>query len=187
MTTDRSPPDRHLRHHPARRRAVARRLDEPGRKAPHRRGARGDGRRRDRGRLPDLLARRLRGRARDRQAGQDLDRLRPGARRPRRHRAGGGGDRARPARAHPHLHLHQPAAHEVQAAAGAGPGLRARHRQRHLRAPLHRRRRVVVRGRLAQRPRLPVPLRRSGDRRRRAARSTSRTRSAMPCPTSSPP
>ena len=64
---ERQQPRRHLRHHLARRRAVARRLDDPGREAAHRRAARGDGRRRHRGRLPDRLQRRLRGGARDRQ------------------------------------------------------------------------------------------------------------------------
>ena len=41
-------------------------LDEPGGEAAHRQGARGDGRRRHRSRLPDRLERRLRGGARDR-------------------------------------------------------------------------------------------------------------------------
>ena len=50
--------------------------------------------------------------------------------------------------------------------------------RRDARALLHRRRRVLGRGRDAKRPRLPVPADRSGHRRRRDARSICRTRSA---------
>ena len=104
-------PRHHLRHHHARRRAVARRLHVARREAGAGQDPRGDGGRRDRGRLPDRLQRRLRGRARDRQDRHREHRLRPGPRRRRRHRALRRGDPAGQARPHPHLHLHQPAAH----------------------------------------------------------------------------
>ena len=74
MTDDRV----HLRHHPARRRAVARHLAEHDREARDRPPARAAGRGHHRGRLPDRLARRLRGRAGDRPPGRG-----PGHRRPR--------------------------------------------------------------------------------------------------------
>ena len=54
-------PRHHLRHHPARRRAVARRHHDPRGEARGRRAARRHGRRHHRGRLPDRLRRRLRG------------------------------------------------------------------------------------------------------------------------------
>ncbi len=137
--------------------------------------------------FPISSPRRLRGGARDRQADQDLDRLRPGARRARRHRAGGGSDRARAARPHPHLHLHQPAAHEVQAAAGAGRRSTSGSIESvDLRAALHRRRRMVVRGRLAHRATTSCA---AASRRRSTpapAPSTSPIPSATRCPTSSP-
>ena len=56
----------HLRHHAARRRAVARLQHEPRGEADARAPARAARRRRDRGRLPDRQRRRLRGGARDR-------------------------------------------------------------------------------------------------------------------------
>ena len=63
-------PRPHLRHDPARRRAVARHLAERQREARDRPPARAAGRRRHRGRLPDRLAGRLRGRAGDRARGR---------------------------------------------------------------------------------------------------------------------
>ena len=59
---------KHLRHHAARRRAVAGRQLEHGREARDRAPARAAGRGRHRGRLPDRLAGRLRGRAGHRRA-----------------------------------------------------------------------------------------------------------------------
>ncbi len=56
-TSRRRKPRPHLRHHPARRRAVARHLAEHRREGRDRPAARPPGRRRDRGRLPDHLAR----------------------------------------------------------------------------------------------------------------------------------
>ena len=66
----------HLRHDPARRRAVARRTLNIEEKLDDRQPAGAAGRRRDRGRLPDLLARRLRGGAAHRRA---RSRARPSA------------------------------------------------------------------------------------------------------------
>ena len=60
----------HLRHHAARRRAVSGRDDDLGREARGREGAGASGRRRHRGGLPRRLARRSRGRPRDRRRGR---------------------------------------------------------------------------------------------------------------------
>ena len=73
---------------------------------------------------------------------------------PARCRRGEGGE----AQAHPQLPFHQPAAHEIQAADGTRRGAAGGLRQRHAGAPVHRRRRMVSRGRHPNRPRLPVPL-----------------------------
>ena len=160
-------PRHHLRHHLARRRAVARRLDDPPREAAGRRDPRRDGRRRHRGRLPDRLQRRFRVGRRDRQGHQERRRLRSRARRLQGHRPRGRGLAARRAAAHPHLHLDQPAPHEVQAEHGAGGGLRGGHRLGDAGAQLYRRRRMVAGGRHPHRARFPLPHGRSGDQGRR--------------------
>ena len=69
MTTREPRPSTDLRHHAARRRAVAGHLAQHDREARDRPPARAAGRRRHRGGLPDRLARRLRGRAGDRPRG----------------------------------------------------------------------------------------------------------------------
>ena len=71
-------PRPHLRHHAARRRAVARHLAERGGEGGDRPAARAPRRRRDRGRLPDRLARGLRGGQGDRPEGRRAGHLRPG-------------------------------------------------------------------------------------------------------------
>ena len=101
--SDRSGP--HLRHHAARRRAVAGDLAQhpgEGRDRPAARAAR---RRRDRGRLPDHLARRLRGGRGDRPHGRGPGDLRARAHPQGRHRRRLGRDQGRRAAADPHLHL----------------------------------------------------------------------------------
>ena len=77
------------------------------------------------------------------------------------------GDQAGQARAHPHLPLHLAGAHEMEAAEGAAGGLRDGDRAGDARAQLHRRRRVVERGRHPHRARFPLPLRRGRDQGRR--------------------
>ena len=76
-------PRPHLRHHAARRRAVARDLAQHAGEGRDRPAARAARRRRDRGRLPDHLARRLRGGRGDR-----ARRRGPGGLRPRPHPQG---------------------------------------------------------------------------------------------------
>ena len=64
-------PRLHLRHDAARRRAIARRVDDAGGEARSRRHARRDGRRHHRGRISDRLRRRFRSRVGHRQAGEE--------------------------------------------------------------------------------------------------------------------
>ncbi len=90
-----------LRHDAARRRAVARDLAQHHREARDRPPARAAGRRHHRGRLPDLLAGRLRGGAGDRPTGPRPGDRRPGTREPGRRRSSvGGGPRAERPRIH---------------------------------------------------------------------------------------
>src|SRR3546814_5178790 len=79
-----------------------------------------------------------------------------------------------------HLHLDQPAAHEVQASDGARAGASGDRRQRLLCPHPVRRRGMVARGRLTQRARFPVPLRRDRDQvGRRSEEHTSELQSLM--------
>ena len=94
-TQYRRKPRPHLRHHPARRRAVARHLAEHRREGRDRPAARPPGRRRDRGRLPDHLARRLRGGRGDRPQGRGPGDLRPRPHPQGRHRRRLGRDQGR--------------------------------------------------------------------------------------------
>src|SRR5829696_4197429 len=98
-------PGRHLRHHPARRRAVAGNLAEHDGEARDRAPAGAARRRRHRGRLPDRVAGRLRGGARDRPRGGGPGHRRAGAGSSARHRACRGGGTRRGATSHPHVHL----------------------------------------------------------------------------------
>ena len=120
-------PSTDLRHDAARRRAVAGHLAEHRREARDRPPARAAGRRRHRGRLPDHLARRLRGRAGDRPPGRGPDHRRPGPRPRRRHRRAWEAVARRRAPAHPHVHLdlghphRAPAADHARGRQGPGP------------------------------------------------------------------
>ncbi len=141
------------------------------------------GRRRHRGRLPDRLGRRLRGRQRDRQAHQecrwsaglsragqkDIDRcaeaIKPGQARP-----------------HPHLPVHLAGAHASTSCRWSPTGgLRSGDLAGHPRPQPHRRRRVVVGRRHPHRIRLPVPLRSRPPSRPAPPRSTFPTPSATRC------
>ena len=147
----------HLRHHPARRRAVARRDAQCRREAGDRAPTGPPGRGHHRGRLPDRLARRLRRRAAHRRAGAtgrssaawrapcegDVDRCWEAIKR-------------RAAPAHPRLHVHQrhpPGAPVPQVAAGGAGGDA---RDGGAGARLLRRHRVLAHGRHAHRARLPL-------------------------------
>ncbi|CAA9384504.1 MAG: 2-isopropylmalate synthase, partial [uncultured Ramlibacter sp.] len=160
-------PTDHLRHHLARRRAIARRLHDQGREAADRPPARTTQGGRDRGRLCRQLQRRFRGRAGHRQCDQGFDRLLalPGQR--PRHRTRGRGAQRRQSRPHPHLHRHLAAAHGKEAAHDARPGARAGAAVGAVRTQPLRGHRVLARGRLSQRDGFPVPGARSRDRRRR--------------------
>ena len=143
------------RHHDARGEARGRRTARP------------DGRRHHRGRIPGRLRGRFRRRARDRQAHQERGGLRTFSRGLQGHRPLRRGDQAGRAPPHPHLPLDLAGPHEVEAAEEAAGSLRDGDRAGHARAQVHRRRRVVERGRHAHRARLPLPLRRSRDQCRR--------------------
>ena len=160
-------PRRHLRHHVARRRAMPRRHHDHEEKLEVAELLDADGRRHHRGRLSDRLGRRLRGRARDRQAHQECGRCRACARGVQGHRPRAEAIKPAPRRPHPYLRLDLAGAHEVQAAEGAARGARDGDRAGHPGAQLHRRRRVVVGGRHPHRARLPLPLRRGRDQGRR--------------------
>jgi 2-isopropylmalate synthase len=86
------------------------------------------------------------------------------------------------ARARIHTFIATSAAHGEEAAHDARPGARAGQAGGALRAQPVRRHRVLARGRLPLRPRLPVPRARGGDRRGRDHASTSPTPWAMRCP-----
>ena len=123
-------PGPHLRHHPARRGAVAGHQPQHGREARDRPPARPAGGRRHRGGLPDRVARRLRGGPGHRPGGRRSGRRRAGARQPGRRRARlGGGARGRAA-ADPHVRLDLGHPHRPPAAGHArgrqGPGPRGR-------------------------------------------------------------
>ena len=160
----------HLRHHAARRRAVAGRDDDVGREARGRARARAARRRRHRGGLPRGVARRSRGgarhrRARSARAGRGRPSREPpiicGARRARRARDIDRAWEARAApRARPRIHTFlatSRASHEAQAAHDAARGARARRARwsRYARSSV-RRRRVQPRGRRAQRSGVPL-------------------------------
>ena len=175
-----------LRHHLARRRAVAGRLDDRAREAADRRAARADGRRRHRGRLRDRLAGRLPGGPRGRQADQGQHRLLA-------RRAPAATTSTAPPR-----RCSRPAQKRIHTFIATSP-LHMRVKLQKTPEEVHqavidsvtharrlRRRRVVVRGRLALGARLPLPLHRERDRLPAPPRSTSRTRWATPTPTSSP-
>ena len=154
----------HLRHHPARRRAGPRLLDEHGREAAARAAAPGAGGRRDGGGVPHRVEGRRRGgaphRVRDRRTGH----RRPRPLQPRRHRVRGRVREAGAALAHPHVHRDLRPAPRAEAPhlARRVPAVGGRQRQA---GPLvHRRRGVLGRGRHAQRHRLPVPGGRDRDR-----------------------
>ena len=119
------------------------------------------------GRLPD----RLRGRRRVGAPGRDgsttaRDRG-AGALRSGRHRRRRQGPRTRGPQPHPHLHRHLRPAPRAQAPDHARAMPRARRGGGDAGPRLHRRRPVLGRGRHPQRSGLPLPGRRSGDRRRR--------------------
>ena len=160
MTRERQKTHQDLRHDAARRRTGAGRYLEQGREARDRPPARQAARRHHRGRLPDRLARRLRGGQGDRRRGRG-----PAHRRPRAGHRGGhpgllGRGQGRRGPAHPHVHQHQRGAHEVpdQEDAGAGARRHARHGEPGPRPgghPRRRRRRVQRHGREPLGPRVP--------------------------------
>ena len=120
-----------------------------------------------RGRLPHRLARRFRGRERDRPLGPRRADLRPGPLPRRGHRPGLGGRPARRAAADPRFPRHQRHPSRVQAQDGQGghhPPCRGR---RAAGGGLLPQRRVLARGRRPHRDRFPLPGGRSGHRRRR--------------------
>ena len=123
------------------------------------------GRRRDRGRLPDRVAGRLRGGAGDRPRGARPRDRRPGPRSCRRRRARRRGGARRGATSDPHLHLDVGHPHRAPAPVHArgrqGPGARGGG----ARALVRRRRRVLADGRDARRRR--VHRRGGADRARR--------------------
>ncbi len=153
-------PHRDLRHHAARRRAVAGLQHDPGGEAPHRAAARAAGRRRHRGRLPDRLARRARMRVRA-IAERGARARRVAALRARQ----GGRHRGRAARAlrgaaRPRMHVFLATSaihlkHKLRITAGGGAGAGGRPRCGCARIA-HARRRVLGRGRLAHRLRVPA-------------------------------
>ena len=176
-----------LRHNAARRGAVAGHLAERDREARDRPPARAAERRHHRSRLPDRLARRLRGGAGDRARGRRPGHRRPGAREPGGRRSCMGGRQGRGATSHPHVRLDVRHPHRVPAA--VHPGGRARgSRER----PSPRPRRCAT---TSSSPRW-TPPERTGSSPPRSSRSpstrarrpsTSRTPSATPCRTSTPP
>ena len=166
----------HLRHHLARRRAVARRLDDQGREAAHRPPARAAEGRRHRGRLRGLVATATSRRCRPSPTQSRTHRLLAGTRQRPRHLARGRGAQGRH-RARIHTFIATSAsAHGEEAAHDARPGVRAGAAVGALRAQPVRRRRVLARGRLPLRPGLPVPRARGGDRRGRDHHQHSRHR-----------
>ena len=115
-------PRHHIRHHPARRRAMPGRHHDVRGKARDRRDARRHGRRRHRGRFPDHLRRRFPGRQRDRPPLQEFGDRRPVARASEGHRPLRRGGEIRPARPRPHRDRDLAAAHARQAEHDAGAG-----------------------------------------------------------------
>ena len=158
----------HLRYHPARRRAVARVPPQRGPETDPGPPARTTRRRRDRGRVSDLLGRGLRGDPRGGQAGRDAGEravhLRPLARRPGGYRPLLGGGEVRAEAAHPHVRGDLGHSSEIQAPEVAGRGAEGGGRGRHPRPRLLRRRRVLTGGRLALGLRLHVRRPLGGDR-----------------------
>ena len=94
-----------LRHDPARRGAGPRDRAHPRREGRDRRAARPAERRHPRGRVPDLVAGRVRGGPRDRRLGARTGDRGARANRDRRHRARGRGAEGRRSLADPHVHL----------------------------------------------------------------------------------
>ena len=159
-------PSPHLRHHAARRRAVAGHLAERDREARDRPPARAAGRRRHRGRLPDRLARatsRPSGRSPARSHGPVIAGLARSSR--RRHRARRRGGTRRRATADPHLHLDVGHPHRAPAAVDARGRQGPRARGRRAREVVRRGRRVLADGRDPRRRR--VHRRGAADRARR--------------------
>ena len=149
--------------------------------------ARADGRRRHRGGLRDRLAGRLPGgparsprRSRTASSARWRAPAAPTSTAPPRRSSRRAQKRIHTFIATSPLHMRGQAAEDARAGAPGGD------RQREPRAPLVRRRRVVVRGRLALGARLPLPLHRERDRLPAPPRSTSRTPSATPTRRSSP-
>ena len=185
--THRREPRPDLRHDPARRRAVAGHLAEQAGKAGDRPPARAARRRRDRGRLPDHLARRLRVRAGDRARGRrpgDLRRSRARSKQDIEAAWNAVNDAERP-RIHTFIatsdiHIERKLQTTREDVKGQVRAAVAQARE------LHRRRRVLARGRLALGRR--VHGRGDPDRARRGrdARSTFPTPSATRCRASTP-
>ena len=115
-------PRHHIRHHPARRRAVPRRHHDLRGEARGRRDARRHGRRRHRGRLPDHLRRRFPGGQRDRPPLQERRDRRPVPRQSEGHRPLRRSGEIRQARPRPHRDRDLAAAHARQAQHDAGAG-----------------------------------------------------------------
>ena len=174
-----------LRHHPARRRAGARLLDDPGRQAAAWR------RRSPRLRV-DVIEAGFAAASPERCAVDHGDRAqrsrgRSSARSPARPAATSSRRRAhslpRRAQAHPHLHRHQPdpsrgqAAHGPRAGAGRDPRSSIAYAREHCRG-----RRILGRGRDPHRARLSWSKRCRSRRPRARRRSTCPTRSATPRP-----
>ena len=154
-------PPHHLRHHAARRRTGARLLDANRREAEDGAAARVDGRRPHRGRVPDRVRRRRRGRAHGVDAHQGAGDRGAGALQPGRHRAGRVGARAGRAQAHPRLHRDVRPAPRAQAAHVAIALPEGGDGRRPPGAHVYRRRAVLRRGCDAQRSGIPVARRRS--------------------------
>ena len=147
--------------------------------------ARGAGRRRDRGRLPDRLATAISRPCARSPPRSRRRRLRPRPRQPQGHRPGLGSAAARPQRPRIHTFIcHRPAPHGAQAADGAASGA-SRRPSTASPTPASYCDDVEFGPRT---PRAPsrissADVRRGRHRGRRHARSTSPTPSAMPCPT----
>ena len=160
----------HLRHHLARRRAVARRLDDEGREAAHRAPARAAAGRRHRGRLRGVVERRLRGGEGDRRSAIkdstvcSLARANDRDISPRRRGAARAASRRASTPSSPPATLHMEKKLRMTPRAGASSRRRL---VGALRAQPERRHRVLARGRLPLGPGLPLPRPRGGDRRGR--------------------
>ena len=149
--------DSDLRHHAARRRAIARRQHEPERKTGNRPGAGRPGRRRHRGRLSDRLARRFRGGAADRPNDTRAGDLRAGPLPRGRHRPGLGSFEACPVAADSYLSGHQRHPSRIQAEDDQGGDHRPGRGRRGSRGGAVRQHRVFARGCRPHRNRFSLP------------------------------